>query len=434
MAPTTPVATARTRATTLLVRLLLPAAAVAFAAAFSDGFHAFGAPRSQTVHYVLGDGAPHVVELDARWARGDAPMREASFRYAPGEAPRVVTHEPRLADGDYTVEIEVVAQNDANAPAGVAEQRAAPRRPRRRRDGHRACPFGATMSTSVPGPDDAGESPADPVEISTRAVDPARSPTGIQAVVLSGNAKGHGEARRRAPSHRQGGRQRPRTDRRHRVAPSLRAPSRERRREGARSRVHQRDEGPRGQGDRGRRPAGNRPQGGRGRDRPSALRAQRRGAPERQELVRGRDRQEPPHADDLRDVRADREDGRDGAPRGRDRHRQGCPRTRALDRERPGERALRGRRLRGGELLAHRVGALRARERRVHRRRRLEARSLRAGRSRDGVPRRDRRAAARRPAEAPARARVARVPARRRQQGDEERRARSRGDQAQSAT
>jgi hypothetical protein len=35
-------------------------------------------------------------------------MREASFRYASGTAPRVVTHEPRLPDGDYTVEIEVV--------------------------------------------------------------------------------------------------------------------------------------------------------------------------------------------------------------------------------------------------------------------------------------------------------------------------------------
>jgi hypothetical protein len=74
-------------------------------------------PHDQTVHYVLGDGAPRVEELDARWeearagaharAVDDEPAREATFRYAKGQAPRVVTHEPRLADGDYDVEIEI---------------------------------------------------------------------------------------------------------------------------------------------------------------------------------------------------------------------------------------------------------------------------------------------------------------------------------------
>jgi hypothetical protein len=102
-------------------------------------------PKDQTVHYVLGDAAPLVEEVDARWARRDvsapAPLampqrqsagprsasdahvtdtdessgddwtREASFRYAPGRAPRVVTHEPRLPDGDYTVDIEIVASS-----------------------------------------------------------------------------------------------------------------------------------------------------------------------------------------------------------------------------------------------------------------------------------------------------------------------------------
>ena len=74
-------------------------------------------PKDQTVHYVLGDAATRVEEVDARWAPGIAATedwtREASFRYAPGKAPRIVTHEPRLPDGDYTVEIEIVALNDA---------------------------------------------------------------------------------------------------------------------------------------------------------------------------------------------------------------------------------------------------------------------------------------------------------------------------------
>jgi hypothetical protein len=81
------------------------------------------APRDQVVHYVLGDSASHVQEVDARWKEmaggplksGDALdpatddwTRTASFRYAPGRAPRVVTHEPRLPNGDYMVEIEIV--------------------------------------------------------------------------------------------------------------------------------------------------------------------------------------------------------------------------------------------------------------------------------------------------------------------------------------
>ncbi|HEY1697403.1 MAG TPA: hypothetical protein VGG39_34815 [Polyangiaceae bacterium] len=67
-------------------------------------------PKEQTVHYVLGSAAPRVEEVDARWAQGmgsDDWMREATFTFDPGKAPRVVTHEPRLPDGDYTVEIEI---------------------------------------------------------------------------------------------------------------------------------------------------------------------------------------------------------------------------------------------------------------------------------------------------------------------------------------
>ncbi len=80
-------------------------------------------PKDQTVHYVLGDAAARVEEVDARWAPGIAASedwtREASFRYAPGKAPRIVTHEPRLPDGDYTVEIEIVAANEAHEKSEV---------------------------------------------------------------------------------------------------------------------------------------------------------------------------------------------------------------------------------------------------------------------------------------------------------------------------
>lgn len=74
-------------------------------------------PKEQTVHYVLGDAAPRVRELDARWAEGrggadDEWSREATFRYGAGQAPRVVTHQPRMPDGDYTVEIDLVSDSD----------------------------------------------------------------------------------------------------------------------------------------------------------------------------------------------------------------------------------------------------------------------------------------------------------------------------------
>jgi hypothetical protein len=84
-------------------------------------------PHTQTVHYILGDAAPRVDELRVRYAPyapapGHAEMaedwtREVAFRFADGGAPRIVTHEPRLADGDYVVEIEIVSRAHANTTA-----------------------------------------------------------------------------------------------------------------------------------------------------------------------------------------------------------------------------------------------------------------------------------------------------------------------------
>jgi hypothetical protein len=96
----------------IFARLFLVGAVAVLAATFARGF-----PRAQTVHYVLGDGAARVEEIDARWTEGKgredgALMRAAAFHYAPGQAPRVITHEPRLADGDYTVEIDIVANRE----------------------------------------------------------------------------------------------------------------------------------------------------------------------------------------------------------------------------------------------------------------------------------------------------------------------------------
>jgi hypothetical protein len=102
------------RQTRRLARLVLVTAALILAMFFARHW-----PKDQSVHYVLGDGAARRANKDARGGAGDFAAgdgkggedwtREASFRYARGRAPRVVTHEPRLPDGDYTVEIEIVA-------------------------------------------------------------------------------------------------------------------------------------------------------------------------------------------------------------------------------------------------------------------------------------------------------------------------------------
>jgi hypothetical protein len=72
-------------------------------------------PKDQTVHYVLGDGSARVQEMRVRYAHRDEDWeREADFEWKPGAAPRIVTHEPRLADGDYTIEIDLVANAERN--------------------------------------------------------------------------------------------------------------------------------------------------------------------------------------------------------------------------------------------------------------------------------------------------------------------------------
>ena len=77
-------------------------------------------PKDNVVHVVLGIAAPEVTEMHLRYAPApkNGPMaedwtREATFSFPDGSAPRVVTHEPRIADGDYVVEIEILKASHA---------------------------------------------------------------------------------------------------------------------------------------------------------------------------------------------------------------------------------------------------------------------------------------------------------------------------------
>jgi hypothetical protein len=73
-------------------------------------------PTEQRLHLALGDRALRVVEVrvrcggttaDGNRAKGDDWAAEVMFHYAKGQAPRIVSYEPRLANGEYLVEIEV---------------------------------------------------------------------------------------------------------------------------------------------------------------------------------------------------------------------------------------------------------------------------------------------------------------------------------------
>jgi hypothetical protein len=65
-------------------------------------------PKEQHVRLMLGDAAPQVTQLEVRYVReADEVVRQARFSFAPGQAPRVVAHEPSLPDGDYRIVVDI---------------------------------------------------------------------------------------------------------------------------------------------------------------------------------------------------------------------------------------------------------------------------------------------------------------------------------------
>lgn len=66
------------------------------------------APRAQSIRLVLGDRAAETRAILVRYLDGDGELeREADLRFGRAGAPRVVSLEPTLADGPYTLQIEV---------------------------------------------------------------------------------------------------------------------------------------------------------------------------------------------------------------------------------------------------------------------------------------------------------------------------------------
>lgn len=68
-------------------------------------------PQDQHVRVVLGAEATRVSALDLRYVAGDGDLvRQVHFSYPDRVAPRVVSHEPKLPNGEYQLQIDVDTQ------------------------------------------------------------------------------------------------------------------------------------------------------------------------------------------------------------------------------------------------------------------------------------------------------------------------------------
>jgi hypothetical protein len=65
-------------------------------------------PQEQHVHVILNERAPLVTGVSLQYvaANGDV-ANETSFHYSPGQAPRIVSHDPKIPSGDYKLKVDV---------------------------------------------------------------------------------------------------------------------------------------------------------------------------------------------------------------------------------------------------------------------------------------------------------------------------------------
>lgn len=65
-------------------------------------------PRDQHLRLVLGPLAAEVTGVEVQYVAEDGEVaRDARMTFAVGQAPRVASHEPQLADGDYRLRIDL---------------------------------------------------------------------------------------------------------------------------------------------------------------------------------------------------------------------------------------------------------------------------------------------------------------------------------------
>lgn len=90
--------------------VLFAAAGVALLAAYARP----KVPRDQRLRVLLGARARGARSLRIAWSTDGDPLREATLAF-PGGAPDIVTHEVRLPDGEYDVEVEIDTQEGRSA-------------------------------------------------------------------------------------------------------------------------------------------------------------------------------------------------------------------------------------------------------------------------------------------------------------------------------
>jgi hypothetical protein len=65
-------------------------------------------PHEQHLRFVLGDSSSVVTGLDVQYVDADGEIaREARLAWIEGAAPRIVPHEPELADGAYEIKVDI---------------------------------------------------------------------------------------------------------------------------------------------------------------------------------------------------------------------------------------------------------------------------------------------------------------------------------------
>lgn len=65
-------------------------------------------PRDQHLRLVLGPNADQVTGLEVQYVAADGDVaRDARMAFFPGQTPRIVSHEPQLTDGDYSLRIDL---------------------------------------------------------------------------------------------------------------------------------------------------------------------------------------------------------------------------------------------------------------------------------------------------------------------------------------
>ena len=88
-------------------RKLLPFL-VLVAGALIAGYLSSKSPRDQHLRLVLGPRAAEVTGLEVQYVAEDGDVaRDARMTFATGDAPRIVSHEPQLSDGEYRLRIDL---------------------------------------------------------------------------------------------------------------------------------------------------------------------------------------------------------------------------------------------------------------------------------------------------------------------------------------